>query len=135
MGLGALFSPSRQLTIVTDHTMNIVGQLMLISNVFNTACMDFVSDTFFRSKMAIEFELTLIFPMLHCKIIKLKSRFISSFGLSPISKYLHYFMLTINRKPCLNQLQVWILIYHMKDNMLIVFLFRDSKKLFFLIYL
>ena len=97
MGLGALFSPLRQLTIVTDHTMNVVGQLMLISDVFDAACMDFVANTFFRSKMAIEFELTLMFPMLDCKIVTAITFQIGSYKISNVfSDILHDMMYTAN---------------------------------------
>ena len=64
MSLGALFGPSRQLTMVTDHTMDVVSQFMLIRDVFDTTCMYFVSSAFFLPKMASKLELTPINPML-----------------------------------------------------------------------
>ena len=64
MSLGALFGPSRQLTMVTDHTMDVVSQFMLIRDVFDAACMYFVSSAFFLPKMASKLELTPINPML-----------------------------------------------------------------------
>ena len=64
MSLGALFGPSRQLTMVTDHTMDVVSQFMLIRDVFDAACMYFVSSAFFLPKMAAKLELTPINPML-----------------------------------------------------------------------
>ena len=67
MSLGALFGPSRQLTMVTDHTMDVVSQFMLIRDVFDAACMYFVSSAFFLPKMAAKLELTPINPMLDLK--------------------------------------------------------------------
>ena len=64
MSLGALFGPSRQLTMVTDHTMDVVSQFMLVRDVFDTTCMYFVSSAFFLPKMASKLELTPINPML-----------------------------------------------------------------------
>ena len=64
MSLGALLGPSRQLTMVTDHTIDVVSQLMLIRDVFDATCMYFVSSAFFLPKMAAKLELTPINPML-----------------------------------------------------------------------
>ena len=38
--------------VVFNHAVNIVGQLMLVSDVFDAACMNHVSNTFFRAILA-----------------------------------------------------------------------------------
>ena len=51
--------------VVFNHAVNIVGQLMLVSDVFDAACMNHVSNTFFRAILAGEGDPTwLVIPIL-----------------------------------------------------------------------